>query len=172
MAASIEESSWQAWIVFSNRRPQSFEVLDKLTAAAGIEGRYPFWDKRLLEFCLSLPSREKLDGGWSRLILRRAMEGVLPPAVQWRTDKLNFGPHIVRGMLAYHRALIDRILSQDAEGIGEYVDLPEVTAAYRRIIERKEAVDGFDVQAVWKAVVLATWLKRLNRTPLHDHVAA
>jgi asparagine synthase (glutamine-hydrolysing) len=172
VAASTEESSWQAWIVFSNRRPQSLEVLDKLTAAAGVEGRYPFWDKRLLEFCLSLPSKEKLDGGWSRLILRRAMEGILPPAVQWRTDKLNFGPHIIRGMLAHHRALIDRILDEDAVAVGEYVDLPAIREAYRRITEKQEAADGFDVQAVWKTVVLATWLRQLSGTAERASVAA
>lgn len=172
VAASSDERSWQAWIVFSNRRPQSFEVLDKLTAAAGVEGRYPFWDKRLLEFCLSLPSKEKLDGGWSRLILRRAMEGVLPPAVQWRTDKLNFGPHIIRGMLAHHRTLIDRILGDDAAAVGEYVDLPAIRDAYRRIAEKQEAADGFDVQAVWKTVVLATWLRGLNRAAERASVAA
>lgn len=172
VAASTEESSWQAWIVFSNRRPQSFEVLDKQTAAAGIEGRYPFWDKRLLEFCLSLPSKEKLDGGWSRLILRRAMEGILPPEVQWRTDKLNFGPHIIRGMLVHHRELIERMLGDDAAAVGEYVDLPAIREAWRRITEKQEAADGFDVQAVWKTVVLATWLRQLAGRAERASVAA
>jgi len=33
---------------------------------------YPFYDKRLVEFCLALPPEQKLRDGWSRFILRRA----------------------------------------------------------------------------------------------------
>jgi asparagine synthase (glutamine-hydrolysing) len=172
VAATTDECSWQTSILFSNRRPQSFEILDKAAASAGVEGRYPFWDKRLVEFCLSLPSKEKLDSGWSRLILRRAMEGILPPAVQWRTDKLDFGPHIIRGMLNHHRALIDRIFSEDAEALSEYMNLPAVADAYLRITEKQEAANGLDVQAVWKTVVLATWLRRLNQAAERASVAA
>jgi hypothetical protein len=35
--------------------------------------RYPFWDKRMIEFCLSLPPEQKIKKGWTRMIMRRAM---------------------------------------------------------------------------------------------------
>jgi asparagine synthase (glutamine-hydrolysing) len=68
----------------------ALEGLDKLCAAAGLEPRYPFFDKRLVEFCLSVPGRLKLRDGWGRWIMRKAMDGILPPEIQWRSDKTDF----------------------------------------------------------------------------------
>ncbi|MEJ2649820.1 MAG: lasso peptide isopeptide bond-forming cyclase, partial [Sedimentisphaerales bacterium] len=67
--------------------PLSLELLDKTATAFSLEPRYPFYDRRLVEFCLSLPAEQKLSNGWTRSILRRSMEGVLPQEVQWRLRK-------------------------------------------------------------------------------------
>ena len=166
------ERTQHAWYLSSPRLAHAFEVLDRAAARAGIEPRYPFWDKRLVEFCLALPSQEKLKDGWARLILRRAMEGILPPAVQWRRDKLDFAPHVIRGMLVHHRSLLDRVLLDDAHGIGGYVDLPAVAEAYRRIVEQADAADGHDVKAVSRAVTLALWLRQLKQMPFAGTAAA
>lgn len=166
------ERGQHAWYLSSGRLPHAFEVLDRAAAAAGIEPRYPFWDKRLVEFCLSLPSEAKLKGGWTRLILRQAMEGILPPAVQWRRDKLDFGPHVIRGMRVHHAALLDRVINGDACGVGGYVDLPQVAAAYRRIVELGERADGNDVKAVSRTVGLALWFEQLGRAPARAAAAA
>ena len=62
----------------------ALEVHDSAAAAFSIEKRYPFWDKRVVEFCLSLPAEQKLNHGWTRVVMRRAMEEILPKKVQWR----------------------------------------------------------------------------------------
>jgi asparagine synthase (glutamine-hydrolysing) len=138
----------------------ALEVLDKAAAGAGVEARYPFWDKRLAEFCLALPADMKLSGGWSRMILRRAMEGILPSSVQWRRDKFDFTPHLVQGMLEHHRPMLDHILFENGYDVGAYVNLAAVAAAYRRMAERPEAANGHDVQAVWRTAALALWLRQ------------
>ena len=162
--ATVSEQARQLLFLSSGMVPHAFEVLDRAAAAAGVEPRYPFWDKRLVEFCLGLPSEAKLKDGWSRLILRRAMEGILPSAVQWRRDKLDFAPHLIRGMLAHHGELLEHLLVDDGEGVGSFVDLGAVTASYRRIVEREAAADGNDVQMVWRTIVLAFWLRQMNPT--------
>ena len=45
----------------------------------------PTADVRLLEFCFRVPPEEDVQGGGDRMLIRRAMEGLLPPAVQWNT---------------------------------------------------------------------------------------
>jgi asparagine synthase (glutamine-hydrolysing) len=97
------------------------------------------------------------------MVLRKAMDGILPAAVQWRRDKFDFTPHLTRGMLAHHRPVLDSVLLDDAEDIGGYVDLAAVREAYRRMAARGERADGYDVQAVWRAVALALWLRRQRR---------
>jgi asparagine synthase (glutamine-hydrolysing) len=164
LAGCASERERHLAAISSSLQAHALEVLDKEAAGAGVEARYPFWDKRLAEFCLALPSEAKLHGGWSRLILRRAMEGILPRSVQWRRDKQDFTPVLVRGMLEHHRPLLDGILSDQRGEVAGYVDLAAAYAAYRRIAERPEAASGIDVQAVWRTVALALWLRQLRNT--------
>lgn len=68
-------------------------LIDKTSAHFSIEKRLPFWDKRLVMFCISLPTEQKLDHGWNRVIMRRAMEASLPPSVCWRGGKADMELH-------------------------------------------------------------------------------
>jgi asparagine synthase (glutamine-hydrolysing) len=58
-------------------------------AAAGwqIEQRDPTLDKRIFEFCFGIPIEQYLVGGQNRSIIRRAMEGRLPPSTLRRTTR-------------------------------------------------------------------------------------
>src|SRR5256885_791866 len=67
----------------------ALEAADKSAAAFGLEARYPFFDRRLIEFCLALPAEQKLGQGWNRIVMRRATEGILPSEIQWRPKKGN-----------------------------------------------------------------------------------
>ena len=160
--AGTSERAYHLATISDPLQPYALEVLDKAAAAAGVEARYPFWDKRLAEFCLALPSEAKLSGGWTRMIMRQAMQGVLPSSVQWRRDKHNFIPFLVRGMLKHRRTLLDQILLEDTQDIAGYVNLAAVAAAYHRMAERPEAAHGHDVLAVWRTVALALWLRQLR----------
>ena len=53
---------------------------------------YPFYDKRLLEFCLAAPGRLKVRDGYMRYLIRAGLDGILPPEIQWRTTKEPFSP--------------------------------------------------------------------------------
>lgn len=74
----------------------ALEVADKSAAAFFVEPRYPFFDRRLIEFCVGLPEEQKFDRGWPRLLFRRAMEGILPREIQWRSWKANLSPNFQR----------------------------------------------------------------------------
>lgn len=57
-----------------------------------IERRFPLMDKRLLEFCLAAPSKLKVRDGYSRYLVRGALDGLLPKKIQWRTSKEPLAP--------------------------------------------------------------------------------
>ncbi len=54
---------------------------------SGLDYRYPMLDRRLVEFSLGLPPQFYFRSGWSRYILRRALEGIVPSLVQWNWNK-------------------------------------------------------------------------------------
>lgn len=60
-----------------------------------IESRHPYFDVRLVEFCLSLPEEYKLKQGVSKRILKEAMKGILPEQVRSRNDKAEFSEAVM-----------------------------------------------------------------------------
>ena len=52
----------------------------------------PLADKRVLEFCLAVPPGMNMHDGYPRYLVRGALNGLLPPRIQWRTDKTPFSP--------------------------------------------------------------------------------
>ncbi len=160
-AARGDERQRHIRLLSSPLIPSAFGVLDKAARSARVEARYPFFDRRLVDFCVGLPASEKLSGGWPRLILRRAMQGVLPPSIQWRRDKLDFAPLFARGMVKRHAALVDHVLRDDRAGVGHYVDVAAVSASFQRM--KQETATGLDIQIVWRTAALSLWLRRLER---------
>lgn len=57
---------------------------DRMGMANSIEGRYPFLDCRIVDFCSRLPSRLKLRGLQEKYLLRRLAQRWLPPEVSRR----------------------------------------------------------------------------------------
>ena len=60
------------------------ERYGRLAAICGVEQRLPLLDKRLVEFCISLPWQQKVHGGWSKIGMRRVAQRMLPHEVAWR----------------------------------------------------------------------------------------
>jgi asparagine synthase (glutamine-hydrolysing) len=52
-----------------------------------IELRYPYRDRRLVEFMLAIPTHQLYRRGTSRMVLRNAMQGILPEKTRTRLDK-------------------------------------------------------------------------------------
>ena len=66
-------------------------VDDKLNMAHSVEGRVPFLDNDLVDYVARIPAGMKLGGGESKIVLRRAMSGLLPDATIYRR-KQGFTP--------------------------------------------------------------------------------
>ncbi len=65
---------------------------DRNSMAFSREVRLPFLNHQLVEFVYSLPSTYKIYNGWSKYVLRKAYEGLLPTEITWRKDKIGYAP--------------------------------------------------------------------------------
>jgi len=138
------------------------EESTRSAAAFSMELRYPFFDRRLVEFCLSLPPAQKLRDGWSRVVLRHALATSLPNEVRWRRSKGRFNPVLVRGLLAFERERLEAVILHDPRVIQEYLDVAALREAYQRYVSQGTASDAI---LLWKALILAAWLQRTGLTP-------
>lgn len=62
---------------------------DKATMANGVELRVPFLDYELVEFAFRIEDRYKINGDQGKYILKKALEGILPPEIVYR-KKMGF----------------------------------------------------------------------------------
>jgi asparagine synthase (glutamine-hydrolysing) len=65
---------------------------DRNSMAHSREVRLPFLNYKLVEFIYALPDEYKLHDGWTKFLLRKSMEHVLPTEICWRKDKVGFEP--------------------------------------------------------------------------------
>jgi asparagine synthase (glutamine-hydrolysing) len=137
----------------------AMEGFEAVGTSFGIELRHPFYDRRVVEFCIRIPYEQKLLGGWTRSILRRGMEGILPPIVQWRVGKGDLGAQAKLGLLEHERALVEDVVLHNPEAIAGYVDCEALRTAYRRYAADPGMQDR-ETYYVMVAVTLAVWLRQ------------
>ena len=137
--------------------PHALEIADKAAAAFSLEARYPFFDRRLMEFCLALPAEQQLHQGWTRVVMRRAMAGALPAEVQWRTTKANLSPNFKRRLLGDGREMLEQAILPASPRLAEYIDIAALRDIYHRYASQPIR-HGQEALIVYGAVMLARWL--------------
>ena len=77
-------------LLLETRLPHLLRHEDRNSMAFSIEARVPFLDVRLVEFTFTQAANLRIREGWTKWILRRAMNGRLPDSIVWRRDKVGF----------------------------------------------------------------------------------
>ena len=60
---------------------------DRVAMAHSVESRYPFLDHRVIEYANNLPPHYKLRGLQEKYVLKKAMQGLLPPEILQRSKQ-------------------------------------------------------------------------------------
>ncbi len=124
-----------------------------------VESRFPFYNRRMVEFCMAIPVSHRLQDGFVRLPLRRAMQGILPGKVQWRNGKANFKPVFDRAMRLYGRGILDNVLFDKSVLPERFLEIGKIQTAYRALI----AGQNEDSYSIWAAALLGLWLRDFER---------
>jgi asparagine synthase (glutamine-hydrolysing) len=65
---------------------------DRNSMAFSREVRLPFLSHKLVEFIFSLPTAFILHQGWTKYILRKSVEDIVPAEIVWRKEKIGYEP--------------------------------------------------------------------------------
>ena len=90
---------------------------DRVGMANSVEGRYPFLDYRLIEFCASLPDEFKMRGLNEKYLLKRMMNGRLPEAVLKRPKQ------------AYRAPVSQAIIRENPDLVAEYLSANSINSS-------------------------------------------
>lgn len=142
--------------VFRRSLPALLRYEDRNSMAFSIEARTPFLDYRLVEFALGLPFGERIDGEWTKSVLRRAMDGTLPDEVTWRRDKMGYPTPFAEWLRGPFRDAASGVLSSPEFRSRGIFDTAEVD----RLWQTHLADDGDFSWYVWRWLSLELWFRR------------
>jgi len=136
------------------------EILSILAGIFSIDMRFPFFDRRVIQFCLSVPARFRLKDGWTRAVPRFAMKGLLPDKVRFRTDKGNMTSNFETRMKENRRDIKD-ILTRGERLIERYIDTKALWSFYGHL--ESGNFDECDLNTIFISAVFAQWLSGLDK---------
>ncbi len=124
---------------------------DNIGGHYNLEYRHPFYDKRLIEFTLSLPPEMKLSKGIIKILLRKTMKNRLVDIVSKRDDKAEFSDLLKRQILA--------LPSEDIHKLDKLVEYGlatenEILMEYKQFKENKLKFMMF----FWNKILINKWL--------------
>jgi asparagine synthase (glutamine-hydrolysing) len=137
----------QLSILKSGVMTTTLEACNQYTSAHGVEAAHPYMDVRLLEFAVRLPPTQSLCNGWTRAIMRRAMEGVVPDDVRKRLSKASLHPVVMKQINLY-----------DAPRIGELVYKKNPLQAYLKSNQLEQLYENrrrLNAKGQWRLTFLA-----------------
>jgi asparagine synthase (glutamine-hydrolysing) len=118
---------------------------DKNSMAHSIETRLPFLDYRLVETALSLPRNCKIRDGWTKWVLRKAMDGRMPAEITWRKNKFGF------------EAPENLWMSQHLPEMKEVVTRSPLILDLTKRSALERGFERLNLRAQWRLYSLALW---------------
>jgi asparagine synthase (glutamine-hydrolysing) len=133
--------------------PRLLHWEDRNSMAHSVESRVPFLDYKLVEFCLALPNRYKINNGITKVILRNSLKEIMPNQISNRMSKLGFEtPEEIwmKSNKDAFRNLIDEAILNSKGIINR-----EVISMFNDIIEGR-AKFSFEL---WRIISFGRWMK-------------
>ncbi len=139
----------------------SSEMQERANSRLGLDERYPFHDRRLVEFALALPETDRWAPGASKALVRRAMAGRLPAGVIARTVSPDANPVLLDALRALGgRAFFEHLAIAETGWVNA-----EAIRSRWNIVEREALAGryaGREMWALWPVAAVELWHRALG----------
>jgi asparagine synthase (glutamine-hydrolysing) len=161
--AAASERQYHFRQVAGTIQPAVLEELNHVASTRSVEPRFPFWDPRVVEFCLSLPPSVKRNQGTGKQILRSGLAPVLPEKVRTRTDKTEFRASVTHALV--HSALdLQSVAKEMEDALDPYVDIEVARSTVDRFVHDPFAARRADTISVLQILRLGSFLEQDSRS--------
>ncbi len=135
-------------------------IYTKISLANNIIMRDPTLDKRVIDFCMSVPDEQYIRNGQDRNLLRRAMQGVLPDAVRLNTRTGQQSADFIQRLQPLEQAIIT-----EARQIGrleierKYMDIARIHKKAARIrLGNEDTAQTGDIRMLLRSIIFSRYL--------------
>ena len=130
--------------------PALLRYVDRNSMAFSIEDRLPFLDYRLVEYTMGLPLNAKISDGYSKAIMRRALD--MPEVIRRRRDKIGFyTPE--NSWMAAHSAEYRAVFTATDFRARRYIDPEKIAADWDSLTRGKDDIGLF------RYICLEKWMR-------------
>ena len=134
--------------IVSSQLPHLLKYEDRNSMANSIESRLPFLDYKLVELSLNTNNSLKIKDGWTKFILRKAAETILPKEIVWRKNKLGFNAPEKTWTKEFENEMIKEI--QQSEILNNFIDF------------KKLYFKNLDLRTKWRLYNFSAWEKEFK----------
>ena len=132
----LNEKDLHYYNITRQYHPYYLELLDKTAGWFGLNERLPFFDIKLISFCLSIPAEQKLENGLNRAIVRNGLRNILPDVVRTRNNKTDFSPNFLDAYINRDRKWYDCKMDNLSEHLWFYLDKNKVVEKYNTSLHK------------------------------------
>lgn len=118
---------------------------DKNSMRHSVETRLPFIDYKTLQTALSINIKHNIHDGWTKYILRKAMENDLPSDIVWRKNKLGFNAPEKTWLTGFEKEMISAIKASAI--LTKITDIARLVEMYPKL----------DLRLKWRIYNIAKW---------------
>jgi asparagine synthase (glutamine-hydrolysing) len=142
-------------LLYTDMKTYLVELLmkqDQMSMAASIESRVPFLDHVLVEQAMRIPAKYLLNGLSGKMVLKRALEDLLPRDILYR-KKMGFPTPWARWLQGDQLNEVEQMLISDrslARGLFRVETLQRIFAEHRK--KRRDHTDR-----IWRLLNLELW---------------
>jgi asparagine synthase (glutamine-hydrolysing) len=156
----VEKRHWQQ--LTAGRLPASIDWFQRHSHRHGLESRFPFLDRALATFVMSIPYDHWPPPFSDERFHREALRKVLPPVVATRRTKAEFAPALARRVRAAFASIYDIFWGNEWLA-SRFVDQSAARSLLAKLQRAPESEDFFEWYGAWSIATLETWLRAIKR---------
>jgi asparagine synthase (glutamine-hydrolysing) len=146
--------------LFYGWNADAIDMQERFSAHFAIEDRYPFFDRRLVEFSLALPEEQRWYKERPKIILRQAMRGMLPSLVKNRKDKAEFSPQVDWELKERQAYKVESLIHKSILGTLGLIDIDR----FHRLFKEYQKSDSS--YTIGNTIEIFVWLELWLRSAL------
>ena len=142
----------------------AFDAIEKqgvIASYLGIQEQYPFYDRDVVDYCLSIKPSYKLKNGLQRFILREAVKGTMPEKNRLRTDKSDLSAALIWSFRNKNKEFIENSIKHPHYFLQSKIDQKKLKNAWKKV-NQNENLSGSSAELgiIFTYAVLNHWLKK------------
>jgi asparagine synthase (glutamine-hydrolysing) len=132
------------------------ELNERECALVGLEGRHPFYDRRIIEFAFAIPEDQRCRPREMKHLIRQIGRSTLPESVRQRRDKAEFSNLLLHGLKEVTAALGgETAFASFSLARRGWVEPQRL----REVYQQRMADPGANQWPLWSVMELEMWLR-------------